>query len=183
VQPASRPWYAAIIDWIAGVGQDLLRTLDRALGKYTPLETAIGDVIVVAAFGAFGYAVFLLARSFVRGPASRRGSAAWPNARDGSRARAAELHAAALAAGRAERYREAAALLFVAAERELDEAGRLAYDAARTPGELRILVHDPDFDALARDAVVALFASAEPQADLFARMRANYERFFGTAAA
>jgi len=61
--------------------------------------------------------------------------------------------------------------------RTLDEMGRIAYDASRTPGEYRRLVRDASFDSIARDAVVALFATAEPTPALFARMREADERF------
>jgi hypothetical protein len=50
------------------------------------------------------------------------------------------------------------------------------YDAARTPGEWRRAVRDPAFDALARDAVVALFGNRAADAALVARMRDAYDR-------
>jgi hypothetical protein len=50
------------------------------------------------------------------------------------------------------------------------------FDAARTPGEWRRAVRDPAFDALARDAVVALFGDRGADASLVTRMRESYDR-------
>jgi hypothetical protein len=86
------------------------------------------------------------------------------------------LLARALAAAVAGRHHEAAALLWASALRALDERGRVAYDAARTPGEWRRAVRDPNFDALAGDAVVAMFGDRGADAALVARMREAYDR-------
>jgi len=91
---------------------------------------------------------------------------------------AAALRLAAIAAARAGRGRAAAALLFGAAARALDEGGRVGFDPARTPGEYRRLVNEPAFDAFAADAVVAQFAAGEPRADVFERMLRMYDRMF-----
>jgi hypothetical protein len=181
--PAQQLWLGRVVDWIGGIVHDLLRRIDRALDGHRPLETALGDILIGLAFGVFGLAVFLLVRSFARSTARRTRPGAPPGGTDVVAERGAALRAAADAAARAGRYRAAAALLFVAAERELDAAGRVAYDPARTPGELLALVRDPVFDILAGDAVVALFAADEPAADLFARMSANYDRLFGALTA
>jgi hypothetical protein len=122
-----------------------------------------------------------LARSFLRGSRTRAAAAAVPFGDVGEQHSEA-LRAAALAAARGGRYREAAALLFRSAVRALDERGRVAYDAARTPGEYRRLVRDPLFDRLAGDTEVALFAPAEPSGDLFERMNRTYERLFDAPA-
>ena len=66
--------------------------------------------------------------------------------------------------------------MWASALRALDERGRVRYDAARTPGEWRRAVRDPAFDALARDAVVALFGNRGADAALVARMRESYDR-------
>ncbi|HEY6236828.1 MAG TPA: hypothetical protein VIW69_17135, partial [Candidatus Elarobacter sp.] len=63
----------------------------------------------------------------------------------------------------------------------LDERGRVRYDAARTPGEWRRMVRDPAFDALARDAVVALFGNRGADAALVTRMRESYDRVVAPA--
>ena len=52
---------------------------------------------------------------------------------------------------------------------------------ARTPGEWRRAVRDPAFDALARDAVVALFGNRGVDAALVTRMRASYDRVVAPA--
>ena len=99
----------------------------------------------------------------------------------GEDADARTLLARALDAASAGRHHEAAALLWASALRALDERGRVRYDAARTPGEWRRAVRDPDFDALARDAVVALFGDRGADAALVARMRETYDRVVVTA--
>lgn len=178
MSPDPQPsWLDIVHAWLARVLHGLLVTVDRALGAHNPFEAVIGFALIAAAFALLGVGSYALARSYVRRP--RQGSYAGADAPGsiGER-RASALRGAALAAARAGRYREAAALLFGATVRALDEAGRIAYDAARTPGEYRRLVRDPRFDVLANDAVVALFAAAEPSAELFERMSSAYEAFF-----
>ncbi len=160
----------------------LLHGLDRALGSRNPFEAAIGFAVVAVAIALLGFGIYVLVRSMLRGARGRS-----LLARDVPRTTVAEgtsqeLWAGALAAARAGRYRAAAALLFLSAVKALDERGRVAYDPARTPGEYRRIVGDPLFDALANDAVIALFAAAEPPSDLFERMRAAYERYLGALA-
>lgn len=174
-------WFDLVRDWVARFIQGILRRIDRALGEHNPFEAVIGFVVIAAALGLLGWAVFVLVRSVRRAAPrpSRRGV-------DGGAAereiRAAELRARSRAAAGERRYRDAVALLFAAAVRDLDERGRLAYDPARTPGEYRRLVRDPIFDAFARDATVALFAAVEPRADVYERMDGTYDRFFDAPA-
>jgi hypothetical protein len=179
--PAQGSWLDDVWSRIAHELHDMLRALDHALGAHNPFDVAIGFVVIGGAFGLLGFAGYVVARSFLRGANRPRrndlGAAAAPAHRS-----ATALRSAALAAAHARRYREAAALLFASAMYALDERGRIAYDAARTPGEYRRLVRDPAFDALAGDAVVALFAAAEPRADLFERMNGAYDRFFDAPA-
>jgi hypothetical protein len=178
--PAS--WFDIVCAWIMRGVRSLLHGLDRALGSHNPFEAAIGFAVIAAGLGLLGFGIYLLVRSYLRGVPSRaRSQTRMPGAVAAAEQTSAQLHVAALRAARAGRYREAARVLFLSAVRALDERGRLAYDPARTPGEYRRLVRDPLFDALAGDAVIALFAPADPPADLFERMRAAYERFLGPA--
>ena len=91
------------------------------------------------------------------------------------------LFGRALAAAAERRHHEAAALLWASALRALDEGGRVRFDPARTPGEWRRAVRDPHFDALARDAVVALFGDRGADAALVERMREEYARVVAPA--
>lgn len=180
--PPQPSWFDVLSGWVMRGLRSLLHGLDRVLGARNPFETAIGFAVIVAAFGLLGFGIYALVRSYLRGPRVKRGRSGGGEPLADDPATSAVLRAAALAAARARRYREAAALLFSAAVRALDERGRVAYDPARTPGEYRRLVRDPTFDALASDAVVALFAAAEPPGDLFERMDAAYECWLATPA-
>jgi predicted lipid-binding transport protein (Tim44 family) len=181
LKPPQRTLLDLIGDWLIGVLRGLLHGIDHALGAHNGFEAALGFAVIAAALAVLGWAVFLLVRSLAGRRRGRRPAVGMAGAvsSDGN---SAALRAAAVAAARAGRYREAAALLFLAAVRTLDERGRVAYDPARTPGEYRRLVRDPCFDALAADAVVALFAAAEPAGELFERMRATDERFVNSLA-
>jgi hypothetical protein len=176
-RPAAPSWFDLLRDQLSGIARGLLHGIDRALGANSSFEVAIGFGVLAAAFGLLGWGMYVLVGSWVRslGERGRSNPATLP---DGiAEADSCALRAAAQAAALGGRYREAAGLLFLAVLRELDEHGRIAYDAARTPGEYRRLVRDSRFDALAADAVVAVFAPAEPTADVFARMSGEYERF------
>lgn len=166
--------------WIVERLHDLFGSIGHALGAANPLATLAGIAVMGAGAVALTYLVVRCVAWFGRS----RGLAAPAAAERAAVERtAAELRIAALEAARGGRFRAAAALLFLAASRWLDERGRLPYDASRTPGEYRRAVGDPDFDVVAREAVVALFGAQEPRADLFERMRAAYERFTGSATA
>jgi hypothetical protein len=176
---APRSWFDVARDWLAGVLRALMHRLDRAFGARNPFEAAVGFALIGAAFAILAFASYTLVRLYARRPRDQpaRGAAASfvPAAQT-----AAALRNAARAAAQARHYRVAAALLFLSAARALDEGGRIAYDPARTPGEYRRLVRDPAFDALASDAVVALFAAAEPRDELYERMSGSYDHFFDT---
>jgi hypothetical protein len=180
--PAQASWLDLLRDWLGGVARGLLHGIDRALGAGSRFEVAIGLGVLAAAVGLLGWGSYLLARSYARGRGVRVRSGPGSASSEATGADSAMLRAAALAAAKAGRYREAAGRLFLSVLRVLDERGRIAYDAARTPGEYRRLVRDPLFDALAGDAVTAVFAPAEPGAELFARMRGAYEGFIEASA-
>jgi hypothetical protein len=180
--PVQASWFDLFRDWLGGIVRGWLHGIDRALGAHASFEAALGFVVLFAALGLLGWGSYALVRSVMRSLGTR-GRARLSLQPDGiAGADAAGLRAAAEAAARAGRYREAAGLLFLSVLRALDERGRVAYDAARTPGEYRRLVRDPLFDALAGDAVTAVFAAAEPSAELFARMNVEYERFIAASA-
>jgi hypothetical protein len=175
-RPAQASWLDLLRDWLGGLVHRLLHGIDRALGANVSFERAIGFALLAAALALAGWGTYRLTRSYARGARVRtpplepvRGGGAEPDS--------AALRAAARAAAHAGRYREAAGLLFSSVLRALDERGRIAYDPARTPGEYRRLVRDPLFDALAGDAVVAVFAAAEPTAELFEGLHGKCERF------
>jgi len=176
-RPGPPSWFDLLRDWFGGFVRGLLHGIDRALGANSSFEIAIGVGVLAAALGLLGWGIYVLVGSAMRSLGARGRSSPAAPAEDVGGADSATLRAAAQTAALAGRYREAAGLLFLAVLRALDERGRIAYDAARTPGEYRRLVRDPRFDALAADAVVAVFAPAEPTAEVFARMSGEYERF------
>jgi hypothetical protein len=120
---------------------------------------------------------FLIVR-FVRLPA-RRQRAAIASVVLERELTSGELIAQALAAARAERWHLAASLLARAALHALDERGRLRFDPARTPGEVRRVLNDPAFDAFEREATITLFAAGAASAESFARLRTSYAAAFG----
>jgi hypothetical protein len=132
----------------------------------------VGVAVLAAALAFLAFVAYRFARPYLRQRRVRARAAATALAHDGD---AAALRARALAAADEGRYHDAAALLWASALRGLDEAGRVRYDAARTPGEWRREVRDPAFDAFARDAVVALFGDRSVDEALVARMRRAYD--------
>lgn len=180
VASAQRTWLDVAREWVLHWLRNLLHSLDRALGARNPFETAIGFVAIGAALLLIAYAAYAAVRLYRRRRRHAHANVAVQSA-GGAERDSAALREAAFAAARDGRLRDAAGLLFLAAVRALDERGRVTYDAARTPGEYRRIVGDPVFDALATDAVTALFAAAEPRAELFERMQASYARFFDPA--
>jgi hypothetical protein len=115
---------------------------------------------------------------FVRLPARRQRASHTSVALAGA-VTSGELVALALAAGRDERWQDAASALARAALHALDERGRLRFDPARTPGEARRLLRDAAFDAFEREATTALFAEHAATRERFARLRATYADAFG----
>jgi hypothetical protein len=166
------PWWSWLLDELGKWWNRLWEPLRNAVGnEWLARAIGIGILVIVLAFLAFVIVRFarrLRIRRAERVPVTSTGLAAEPDART--------LFALALAAAAEGRHHDAAALLWSSALRALDERGRIRYDAARTPGEWRRAVRDPAFDALARDAVIALFGDRGADASLVARMRAAYDR-------
>jgi hypothetical protein len=175
----SPPWWEPIWHWIRDRLHDLFHGIGHvASGLGLPAEM-LGVVLLAA--GGVGL-LYLLVRivAWYTMQTSRRAQRVAGTALDAIRT-AAELRADARAAAERGVYRDAARLLFLASLRALDEAGRIRYDAALTPGEYRRAVRDPRFDVLAREATVALFATREPDANLVERMERAYDGMFAPA--
>jgi hypothetical protein len=158
-------------DWLGHLWHQITRPLGHLLGNDL-ITTIVGFGVLALALVFLTIVIVRFARPLMLRRSSRANLAAEALA-DGGDAKL--LLSRALAALAAQRYREAAALLWASALRALDERGRVRYDAARTPGEWRREVRDPNFDRLARDAVVALFDERELDATFVARMRASYD--------
>lgn len=171
-ETAHKSWWDYLVDAVSPWLRRLFDPLGRAIGNEAATRAiGIGVLVIVLAFLA--YVVVRFARA-VRVRRAERAAGAFSPLE--SEADARTLLARALAAAAAGRHHEAAALLWSSALRALDEAGRVRFDAARTPGEWRRAVRDPAFDALAQDAVVALFGDRGADAALVTRMREAYER-------
>jgi hypothetical protein len=152
-----------------------LHAIGHVLGTRSPLNLTIGIVVLGLAAAACVYAYI----RFMRLPSRRhRAAAPRPVPLPGA-ASSAQLLALARAAARDERWHEAASALARAALRSLDERERLRFDAARTPGEARRLLHDPAFDAFEREATTALFAAGAATPERFSRLRETYAAAFG----
>jgi hypothetical protein len=165
--PAEMTWQDYLLAALRALWHRLTDPL-RALTGNSRLTTIIGIVVLIAVLVAL---TIVIARFVTSGAAVALGTDADARA----------LFARALDAAAAGRHHEAAALLWASALRALDERGRVRYDPARTPGEWRRAVRDPSFDALARDAVVALFGDRGADAALVARMREAYDRVVAPA--
>jgi hypothetical protein len=171
-RPGEKSWLEIIGDALGALWRRLMAPLDHLLGNQS-LTTAIGIAVLVA---LVAFLIVVVVR-FARGRRAKRPARARADAFAlGDDADARTLLAHALAAAAQGRHHDAAALLWASALRALDERGRVRYDAARTPGEWRRAVRDPAFDALARDAVVALFGDRGVDAALVTRMRESYDR-------
>ncbi|MEA2688477.1 MAG: hypothetical protein QOD51_1084 [Candidatus Eremiobacteraeota bacterium] len=176
-RPGEKTWLDYVVDALRALGHQLTAPL-RALTGNNAVTAFIGIAVLVAVLVAL---TIVIARFATR--------VSWRRARRapdgamvvGADADARTLFARALDAAAAGRHHEAAALLWASALRALDERGRVRYDASRTPGEWRRAVRDPGFDALARDAVVALFGERGADAALVARMREAYDRVVAPA--
>jgi len=171
---AHRTIWNAIGDALRTLWNWLVGPLRHATGNRA-LTTAIGLAVLAALVAGAVWAILRFAR-VARARAAARGRAAAHAAALEDGLDAAALYARALDALAAGRLREAAALLWSSALRALDERGRVAFDPSRSPGEWRRAVRDPAFDALARDAVVALFGDRDVDAALVKRMRESYAR-------
>lgn len=175
--PAPKSLWQRAIEWLYDWWTKLMRPLGHAFGN--DRFTTIVGLIVLALALLF---LIVVAVRFARVQWKRRARI------QGGRASALQavgdartLFEQALAAAAAGRQREAAALLWASALRALDERGRIRFDAARTPGEWRRAVHDPAFDRLTRDAVLALFGDRGVDAALVARMRSAYDALLSGA--
>ena len=162
-----------ILGWLGQRLGDLLHAIGHVLGARTPLNLAIGAIVLIVVAAALA---FLIAR-FLRLPARRQRAAAG-TALDRAFT-SGDLIAQALVHARAQRWRAAASALARAALHELDERGRLRFDPARTPAEARRLLRDPAFDAFEREATTALFAAGAATPERFARLQATYAAAFG----
>jgi Domain of unknown function (DUF4129) len=171
-EPPPKTWIDLVVDALKAMWHRLMDPLDHLVGN-AGVSRAIGIAVLIAVAVGVVFVVVRYARNLRLRRTARTAPAAHALGED---ADARTLLARALAAASAGRHHEAAALFWASALRALDEGGRVRYDAARTPGEWRRAVRDPDFDALARDAVVALFGDRGADAELVARMRAAYDR-------
>ncbi|MBV8371053.1 MAG: DUF4129 domain-containing protein [Candidatus Eremiobacteraeota bacterium] len=175
--PAPKTWLEQLLDALDAFWRRVTEPLGQLAGNDL-LSRIVGFIILAALLVALVYAAVRFGRN-VRFAGARRDAVRADALFDGADART--LLARALAAAAEGRHHDAAALLWASALRALDEHGRVRYDAARTPGEWRRAVRDPSFDALARDAVVALFGDRGADAALVARMRAAYDRVVAPA--
>jgi type II secretory pathway pseudopilin PulG len=172
-RPNQKSWWDYVTDAVREVWRRLTGPLQHLAGDER--SAAIIGYVVIALVAAVAVVLLVnLAKLVYRRRAPRARAAAAEALAAGSDARS--LLARALDAASAGRHHEAAALLWASALRALDERGRVRFDPARTPGEWRRAVRDPSFDALARDAVVALFGDRGADAALVARMRESYDR-------
>jgi len=166
--------WEALRHWLS----TFFKPLGHVLGD-DRVTTTVGILILVVAVMFLIVVTVRFVRPYLRTRKARAAPGAGALAGAGSSA--ARLRARAMAAAAAGRYREAAALLWASALHALDEAGRVRFDPARTPGEWRRAVRDPAFDALERDAVVALFGGSPVDAALVARMRDAYDAVLASA--
>jgi len=163
-----------IVAWCAARLLDLLHAIGHALGTRTPLNVAIGFIVVAL----IAVTAIALAVRFARLP-SRRARAPMAIVPTAEAVTSADLIRAARAAARDERWHDAASALARAALHALDERGRLRFDPSRTPAEARRLLHDAAFEAFEREATTALFAANAATAERFARLRAAFSAAFG----
>jgi hypothetical protein len=172
--PPGRNVLERILGWLGARLGDLMHAIGHVLGARTPLNVAIGFIVLALTAAILA----VLAVRFVRMPVRPQRSSQKSVALAGA-VTSAELVALAFAAARGERWHDAASALARAALHALDERGRLPFDPARTPGEARRLLHDAAFDAFEREATTALFARHAATRERFARLRATYADAFG----
>jgi len=176
-QPGDKSWLDLLGDAWNALWHRLTAPLGQLLGNQT-LTSVIGIAVLVVLLAFLAFVVARFATRLRLRTSARARAAAFALGDD---ADARTLFARALAAAAEGRHHDAAALLWASALRALDEHGHVRYDPARTPGEWRRAVHDPAFDALARDAVVALFGNRAVDAAFVARMRESYDRVVAPA--
>ena len=164
-----------ILRWLGDRIGALFHAVAHVLGVRSPLNLAIGILVLAVASAACAYAYY----RFMRLPSRRHPAPVVRPVLLEDAASSAELLAAARAAARDERWHDAASALARAALRALDERDRLRFDPARTPGEARLLLRDPAFDAFEREATTALFAARGATRERFALLRETYAAAFG----
>ncbi|HEY0394050.1 MAG TPA: DUF4129 domain-containing protein [Candidatus Elarobacter sp.] len=176
-RPGEKTWLDYVLDALHRLWDAVMSPI-RHLAGNGKASSVIGIVVLVAVLLLLAYVIVRFARRVRWRRAPRPGTAYAELGADGD---ARSLLRRALDAAAAGRHHEAAALLWASALRALDERGRVRFDPARTPGEWRRAVRDPSFDALARDAVTALFGERGADAALVERMRAAYDRVVAPA--
>jgi hypothetical protein len=176
-QPGDKSWLDLLGDAWNALWHRLTAPLGQMLGNKA-LTSVIGIAVLVALLVFLAFVAARYARRLRFGSSARARTGAFALGDD---ADARTLFARALAAAAEGRHHDAAALLWASALRALDERGHVRYDPARTPGEWRRAVRDPAFDALARDAVVALFGNRTVDAAFVTRMRESYDRVVAPA--
>ncbi len=175
--PGEKSWLDYVLEALHNLWSWITAPL-RSLTGNSELTTFVGIAVLIAMLVVLTVVIARFAARFSWRRAPRAPGTAVIT---GAGAAASALFARALEAASAGRHHEAAALLWASALRALDERGRVRFDPARTPGEWRRAVRDPGFDALARDAVVALFGDRGADAALVARMREAYDRVVAPA--
>lgn len=173
---AEKTWFDYVREAVGRAWHWLTDALKNVQGGST-IATIVGTIVLVAVAVFLGFVIVRFVRGIITVRRNVRRAAV---AEQLGGADARTLLERALEAAAAGRHHEAAALLWASALRALDELGRVRYDAARTPGEWRRAVRDPNFDAFARDAVLALFGDRDADATLVARMRERYDRLVST---
>jgi hypothetical protein len=173
--PAPKSLWDLFWEWVGRLWDRLMAPVGHVFGNST-LTQIVGILVLIAVLVFLSFVVVYFVRPYARARRVRSVAASVALAHAGD---AATLRARALAAAAQGRYHDAAALLWASALRALDELGRVRYDPARTPGEWRRTVRDPAFDALTRDAVVALFGDRVVDAALVARMESSYDAVVG----
>ena len=176
--PGQKSLLRRIADYLHDLWAKLTEPLNHLNGSPKAAQI-IGIMVLVAVLVGLA----LVAARYLRPIAWRIGGRAQRAGAEplGDDADSRALLARALDAAAAGRNHDAAALLWASALRALDERGRVRFDPARTPGEWRRAVRDPSFDALARDAVIALFGDRGVDAALVTRMREAYDRVVAPA--
>ena len=173
--PAPKSLWDLLWEAVGAWWDRLMAPVGHVLGNGL-LTQIVGTLVLIAVLIFLAFVAVYFVRPYASARRVRFVAASVVLASGGS---AATLRALALAAAAEGRYHDAAALLWASALRALDELGRVRYDAARTPGEWRRTVRDPAFDALTRDAVVALFGDHGADAALVARMESAYDAVVG----
>jgi len=171
--PQPKPWWQLLLDALHALWDRLFGPFGKLVSNET-VSNIIGLAVLIAAAGLLIYVAYRFGRRWSRVRPVRRGGVAAIALDEEADART--LRVRAHQAFAEARYHDAAALLWLSALRALDERGQVRYDPSRTPGEWRRVVHDPAFDVLARDAVIAFFGEGGVDAELVGRMGDAYDR-------